>query len=153
MWIGAFRKSREGLCGLVERVKNGRFVDCEVICWCSSPAPCCSYRTCRPARSGGWLLATGVAGWVLLNAIVAAGLRGPTRQPTSWRATRVVTVQVAALPIVAAGGLLIADRDSALYWLVAGTLLCLLAATGNAWVLLVEIVRDERYLPVESEPR
>ena len=102
---------------------------------------------------GGWLLAAGLLGWALLNAVVAAGLRGPTRQPVSWRATSLVTVQVAALPIVAAGWLLIADRDGGLYWLVAGTLLCLLAATGNAWVLLVEIVRDERYLPVEPGAR
>ena len=39
-----------------------------------------------------------------------------------------------------------------LYWLVAGVLLAILVATANAWVLLVEVVRDERYRPLEVEP-
>ena len=102
---------------------------------------------------GGWLLATGVVGWAVLTAIVVSGVRAPSRQPTSWRATRLLTVQLAALPVVAGGGLLVAGLGGALYWLAAGSLFALLAGTGNAWVLLVEIVRDERYLPVETEAR
>ena len=101
---------------------------------------------------GGWLLAIGLIGWLLLNTIVAVSLRAPSRQPRSWRATRWVIAQVAALPVIVAGALLIAGREGGLNWLVGGALLALLAGTANAWVLLVEIVRDERYRPVQKEP-
>jgi modulator of FtsH protease len=96
------------------------------------------------------VLATALACWAALTAIARRGFRGPTRQPASWRATRIVGVQAVTLPAMVAGILLLADSASGLYWLVAGSLLSLLSSTGNAWVLLVEIVRDERYRPAEE---
>jgi hypothetical protein len=44
-----------------------------------------------------------------------------------------------------AGVSLLAERGGGLYWLAAAFILSLAAGIGNAWVLLVEVVRDERY--------
>jgi hypothetical protein len=40
-----------------------------------------------------------------------------------------------------------------LYWLFAAVALALVAGIGNAWVLLVEVVRDERYRPIAAAER
>jgi hypothetical protein len=37
-----------------------------------------------------------------------------------------------------------------LYWLVAGDLAALVLGTADAWVLLVEVVRNRRYQPVDA---
>jgi hypothetical protein len=39
-----------------------------------------------------------------------------------------------------------------LVWFASGVLLALTAGTANAWVLLVEVVRDERYRPAGELP-
>jgi hypothetical protein len=49
--------------------------------------------------------------------------------------------QVPPLPFVVGGILLCVGHPSALYWIVPGTLLCILSGVFSAWVLLVEIQR------------
>jgi hypothetical protein len=94
---------------------------------------------------GGVLLAT------VLLLIALPGLNKPTRQPLSWRITRIVLALAASVPVVVAGVSLLAESGGGLYWLAAAFALALTAGVGNAWVLLVEVVRDERYRVVGGD--
>jgi hypothetical protein len=94
---------------------------------------------------GGALLAT------LLVLIALPGLNRPTTQPLTWRITRIVLALASSVPVVVAGVSMLAERGGGLYWLAAAFALSLAAGTGNAWVLLVEIVRDERYRAVGDD--
>jgi hypothetical protein len=95
---------------------------------------------------GGALLAA------LLILIALPGLNRPTRQPLSWRITRIVIALAASVPVVVAGASLLAEGGGGLYWLAAAFALSLIAGIANAWVLLVEVVRDERYRAVGDDP-
>jgi hypothetical protein len=90
---------------------------------------------------GGILLAA------LLVLVAVTGARSPGRQPLAWRVTRVVTALAAALPAPVAGVSLLLEEGGGLYWLVASFVISFLVGSANAWVLLVEVVRDERYKP------
>jgi hypothetical protein len=94
---------------------------------------------------GGALLAA------LLILIALPGLNKPTRQPLSWRITRIVLALAASVPVVVAGVSILAESGGGLYWLAAAFALALAAGIGNAWVLLVEVVRDERYRAVADD--
>jgi hypothetical protein len=94
---------------------------------------------------GGALLAA------LLLLIALPGLNRPTQQPLTWRITRIVLALASSVPVVVAGISMLAERGGGLYWLAAAFALALAAGTGNAWVLLVEIVRDERYRAVGDD--
>jgi modulator of FtsH protease len=93
---------------------------------------------------GAEVLVVGLAAWVWIVAIqlprmrewriMRADLRGPL-------VLRVVLGQVAMLPLVIAGVVLLWVGEVGLYWLVAGSVLSILAALFEAWVLLVEINR------------
>jgi hypothetical protein len=96
---------------------------------------------------GGAILA------VLLLLIALPGLNRPTRQPLSWKITRIVAALAASLPVIVAGVSLLAEWGGGLYWLAAAFALAFSAGIANAWVLLVEVVRDERYLPVAGDER
>ena len=98
------------------------------------------------------LLVTGIAVWAILLALVVPALRTPGGQPASWRATRVVSTQLASVPVILAGVALIGWLPGGLYWLVGGVLAAIVAATTNAWVLLVEVVRDRRYRSPNMTP-
>jgi hypothetical protein len=89
----------------------------------------------------------------ILVLIALPGLNRPTRQPISWRITRITLALAASLPVVVAGVSLLAESGGGLYWLAAAFILSFAAGIGNAWVLLVEVVRDERYLPVGEPDR
>jgi len=96
---------------------------------------------------GGALLAS------LLVLIALPGLNRPTRQPLSWRITRIAAALATSIPVVVAGVSMLAERGGGLYWLAGAFALTLAAGVANAWVLLVEVVRDERYLPVTDDDR
>jgi hypothetical protein len=53
-----------------------------------------------------------------------------------------------SVPIAVAGLSLLAKSGGGLYWLFAAVVLAFITGIGNAWVLLVEIVRDARYRPI-----
>ena len=59
----------------------------------------------------------------------------------SWWLSRVVVVVIGTLPFVIGGISLIAESGGGFYWLLAGIVLATIGAVGNAWVLLVEILR------------
>jgi len=94
---------------------------------------------------GGALLGT------LLLLIALPGLNRPTSQPLTWRITRIVAALACSVPVVVAGVSLLAEWGGGLYWLAAGFALAFVAGTANAWVLLVEVVRDERYRAVRGD--
>jgi hypothetical protein len=96
---------------------------------------------------GGVLLAA------LLILIAVPSLNQPTRQPVSWRVVRILGALAVSLPVIVAGVSLLAEAGGGLYWLAAAFMLAFAVGIANAWVLLVEVVRDERYLPVGERRR
>jgi hypothetical protein len=96
------------------------------------------------------LVVTGLMYVGLLLLLAASGFRGPTRQPLAWKVTRLVAALAASIPVVVAGASLLAEAGGGLYWLMAAVVIAFAVASANAWVLLVEIVRDERYLPADD---
>jgi hypothetical protein len=98
------------------------------------------------------LLVAGTLAAAILGAIVVPALGVPTRQPWSWRLARVIQGLAATVPVILAGCSLIGWIAGGLYWLAAGVLFAIVFAVGNAWVLLVEVVRDERYRPLGESP-
>jgi len=97
------------------------------------------------------LVVAGALTWIVLIAILLPAVRRPSRQPTSWHATRAIAVMACTAPIVLAGLSLLGLLPGGLYWFVGGVLCAIVYATVNAWVLLVEVVRDERYRPADDE--
>jgi hypothetical protein len=61
--------------------------------------------------------------------------------PRRWIVMRILSHQLATVPMLFVGLSLLVRWGGGLYWLVAGTLLSFAAALVNAWVLLVEIQR------------
>lgn len=61
--------------------------------------------------------------------------------PRHWILTRVVTHQLATLPLLVACASLFAGIGGGLYWLVAMTVFSFADVLINAWVLLIEIQR------------
>jgi hypothetical protein len=87
------------------------------------------------------ILTIGLAMWLTSVALLvrARGLKIPAK---IWApALRVLMTQLATLPFVIAGVTVLVSGPVGLYWLVPGTVFCLVASVINAWVLLVEIVR------------
>jgi hypothetical protein len=96
---------------------------------------------------GAEIIVAGVVYVASLLAILAPGMSADTRQPVSWKVTRVVASLAASLPAIIAGATLLWGAGGGLYWLVPCFVISFAAGLGNAWVLLVEVVRDERYRP------
>jgi len=102
------------------------------------------------AALGIELLVAGVVTVGVLNAMAISALRIPTRQPLSWRIFRIATVQSAGLPVILAGTSLLGWPSGGLNWYAGAVILAVIAGTSNAWVLLVEVVRDQRYRPIDE---
>lgn len=99
------------------------------------------------------LIVSGLIFAAVLVLVASLGFRTPTRQPLSWRITRLAAALCSSLPVVVAGVSLLVESGGGLYWLFAGILLSFLGGVGNSWVLLIEVVRDERYRPIEAGDR
>ena len=69
------------------------------------------------------------------------GPDNPT-DPAWWFASRVAIIQVPTLMFLAGGITLAARNGGGLYWTVPATMAAFLGAVYNAWVLLVEILRQ-----------
>ena len=93
------------------------------------------------------LLVVGVLEWAIVTAVSVTGARQPTAEPRSWNLARVIYVQIATIPVAVAGLLLLINGSGALYWLAGAVLWAVVAGSGNAWVLIIEIVRDAHYRP------
>jgi hypothetical protein len=99
------------------------------------------------------LIAAGVLWAAMLLLIAVSGLNQPTRQPFTWRVTRIVAAIATSAPAIVGGISLLAEAGGGLNWIAAAFAVAIVAGTANAWVLLVEVVRDERYRPVEPDAR
>ena len=93
---------------------------------------------------GSEVLVVGLLTWGCVVTIQLLRLRSwPTMRPDLRRpfVLRVALAQIATLPLVVAGIVVLVGGLEGLYWLVAGMVLSTLVALFEAWVLLVEINR------------
>jgi hypothetical protein len=93
---------------------------------------------------GAEVLVMGLATWGCVVTIQLIRLRSwGTMRPDLRQAfvLRVALAQIATLPSVVAGIIVLVGGLEGLYWLVAGMVLSTLVALFEAWVLLVEINR------------
>ena len=87
-------------------------------------------------------LAVGMTAWIATTAMNRRLVRqAPT--PDSRRLARqnMLLLQIATLPYPVGGALLLADTAGALHAIAFGMTMCLVKASVDAWVLLVEINR------------
>ncbi len=90
---------------------------------------------------GGEVAVTGAA-MAAAPAVLLFGLvRTGTAVHWGYVAGRMVLALLSCLPFIVAGVLLWQGAPSALYWMVPGVIVSLIATVLNAWVLLVEILR------------
>jgi hypothetical protein len=93
---------------------------------------------------GAEVLVVGLATWVWIAAIQLPRMLEWTTMRADLRVSfvlRVVLGQVTTLALVIAGVTLLWVGPGGLYWLVASTVIAILGALSDAWVLLVEINR------------
>jgi len=77
-------------------------------------------------------------------AVQAIWVTHPTKgedEPRSWLLEHLLSLLIPCLAFIAGGLSLVAGGGGGLYWIFAATLLTFVAASLNAWVLLVEIKR------------
>jgi len=90
---------------------------------------------------GGELLGLGLVEMTMVSLILVAGHRFATERPPQEFMVRVGGAEGAVVMTVIAGALLLAGRSGGLWWEAVGTGLCIAAGVGDAWILLVEILR------------
>jgi hypothetical protein len=90
---------------------------------------------------GAEFLVIAVFVWVMVTRILLTGRRAVRDRPPREFITRSVAAQAAIVPAVVAGCLLLAGSSSGLWSQAAAVPLCIVAGVGDAWVLLVEILR------------
>ena len=81
---------------------------------------------------------------LLFGAIIAVLLRRslpPRSSPRHWRLSRQVVMAAGTVPLIIGGASILAHGGGGLYWTVAGMIFAIAGAVGNAWVLMVEILR------------
>jgi hypothetical protein len=90
---------------------------------------------------GGEFLAISVVLWVMVTRILLAGREAMRTRPLQEFLVRSIGAQAAVVPAVIAGCLLLAGDQSGLWFQASAVVLCVVAGVGDAWVLLVEILR------------
>lgn len=93
-----------------------------------------------PQLLAGELLLLGVLVWGSAFVLDVRAPHNPHVTPRH-RLMNVVLVQMATLPLLVAGATLFLGSGGGLYWVVPFTLLSIVAAVFDAWVLLIEIMR------------
>jgi hypothetical protein len=90
---------------------------------------------------GAEILGINLIAWAAVSAIIVKGHKAMKARPWNEYVIRIVGAQAAVLPGVVAGGLLLAGGPGGLWWQAAGAAACIAVGVGDAWVLLVEILR------------
>jgi hypothetical protein len=90
---------------------------------------------------GAEFLAISLIAWSAVSAIILRAHKAMKARPWNEYLIRLVGAQAAVLPGVVAGGLLLAGDPTGLWWQAAGVGTCIAVGVGDAWVLLVEILR------------
>ncbi len=79
--------------------------------------------------------------WLIVTRILLRGYKATLDRPRLEFITRATTAQLAVVPAIVGSCLLLAGSLSGLWWQAAAIMLCIVAGVGDAWVLLVEILR------------
>ena len=87
------------------------------------------------------LLCVGCTVWSVAAYYDVRALRRRDYDTLSHGVQRLVSAQIATLPLVIASASLVSRRGGGLYWLVPSLILPLVVSMFNAWILLVEILR------------
>ena len=87
------------------------------------------------------VLLVAAATWTLPMLAQVRGWHAGHRQLLRFEMSRFLLRQVATVPLLVAGVLLLMHRAGGLDWLAAGLILCVVVSLVTAWVLLVEILR------------
>ena len=95
-----------------------------------------------PVALGSEIVGAGALMW-LLPTYLQLRLRRAQGRGARWQTfvPRVLLTQFSALPIIAAGVMILEGAPNAFYWMVPGVITALISTVINAWVLLVEILR------------
>jgi hypothetical protein len=88
---------------------------------------------------GAEILATGAI--VATQAIWVSLRKRDEGDPLSWTIGNLSLLLIPELAFAGGGSSLLAGAGGGLYWILAGTVLTFFAASVNAWVFLVEILR------------
>ena len=95
------------------------------------------------------IVLAGLCAAITLTVQVRHGPDSPT-DPAYWFATRIAAVQTVTMLFVVGGCSLAAHWGGGLYWFPPAMMFGFVGAVYNAWVLLVEIVRQKR--PTHAKP-
>jgi modulator of FtsH protease len=88
------------------------------------------------------LLFIGLVTWILATVLDIRTLqKTEARYRRSFASTSLILTQLAALPHVIAGAILLISGANGLYWLVPAVIFSFIKAIVDAWILLVEINR------------
>jgi modulator of FtsH protease len=88
------------------------------------------------------LLFIGLVTWILATVLDIRTLqKTEARYRRSFASTSMILTQLAALPYVIAGAILLISGANGLYWLVPAVIFSFIKTIVDAWVLLVEINR------------
>ena len=93
------------------------------------------------ATLGTELLGLGSMLGVAIGALVTRSMAGAGPRPRAWFVTRLLLPAAGIVPVVVGGVSLIAEAGGGLYWIVGAMVFAIGGAVGNAWVLLIEILR------------
>ncbi len=87
------------------------------------------------------ILAIALLSWIIQTAAHIRYAKARAGHPLTWLVVRIVQTQLAGVPFFVAGIYLLLGLPAGLYWLVPGFVFSFVAGVGNAWVLLIEILR------------
>lgn len=87
------------------------------------------------------VLITGFTVWLSITLLDGKIYRGKPAIYKKLHRNNIVFTQLASLPYLVSGILLIAHNSTGMYWLVAAIIFSIIKAVLDAWVLLVEINR------------
>lgn len=90
---------------------------------------------------GAELIGVGLLGGGLLGWLNRYATRAPEETPANWVGARFVPTLAIAVLLLVAGVTVLAQAGGGLYWVAPAVLVAFVAGLGNAWVLLVEILR------------
>jgi hypothetical protein len=90
---------------------------------------------------GAEILVVGVTTWLVGSRLDVASVRQSNDEFRHHFVRHAVLFQIAALPYVVGGALVVMGRTSGFYWVAAAIVLSLAVTLFEAWILLVEINR------------
>jgi hypothetical protein len=90
---------------------------------------------------GGEILAITIFLWLIVTRILITGRRAMSSRPLQEFLIRSIAAQAAMVPALIAGCILLSGNVSGLWFQAAAIIMCIVAGVGDAWVLLVEILR------------